>query len=245
MPRLDKSDSQTHQVGGGFQFSAIRPEELGASEYTLVTLVVDTTASVEEFRDDLLAAVQAAVGGCRHSPRADHLLLRLLTFNTTRSEIHGFRPVSDIDPAAYAPFQPAGMTALYDAVYDAVLATNRYARLLSAQDFQVNAALYIVTDGADNSSRVGPRHIAEELRGALREEVLASLHTVLVGINTATGSVRQHLERFRVEAGLKEFLPVSEATPERLAALAAYVSRSVNVQSQLLASGATASLPGF
>jgi len=245
MPRLDQSGLQTLQVGGGFQFSAVRPEELGASEYTLVTLVVDTTASVSEFRDDLLAAVQAAVQGCCHSPRADHLLLRLLTFNTTRSEVHGFRPVTDIDPTAYAPLRPEGMTALYDAVYDAVLATSRYARLLVEQGFQVNAALYIVTDGADNRSRVGPQHIAEELRTLLADEVLASLHTVLVGINTATGAMRKHLAEFRAEAGLSEFLPVAEATPARLASLASYVSRSVSVQSQLLASGGTASLPGF
>lgn len=245
MPRLDQHNLQTTTLGGGFQFSAVRPEELGASEYTLVTLVVDVTASVEAFRDELLEAVKATVRGCRHSPRADHLLLRLITFNTTRKEVHGFRPVTEIDPDAYEPFKPDGMTALFDAVYDAALATNRYARLLVSQGFQVNGALYIVTDGADNRSRVGPQHIAEELREALQEEALASLHTVLVGINTATGTVRKHLERFRAQAGLNEFLPVAEATPARLAQLAAYVSRSVSVQSQLLASGGVASLPGF
>lgn len=245
MPRLDQHTLPNTSLGSQFQFSGVRPEELGASEYTLVTLVVDITASVTDFRDDLLEAVKATVAGCRHSPRADHLLLRLITFNTEREEVHGFRPVTDIDPGSYAAFKPQGMTALYDAVYDAVLATHRYAGLLVGQGFQVNGALYIVTDGADNSSRVGPKHIAEELRSALQEETLASLHTVLVGVNTATGTVRKHLEGFRREAGLQEFLPVAEATPSRLAQLAAYVSRSVNVQSQLLASGGVASLPSF
>ncbi len=33
---------QQHRIqGGAFQFSAVRPEELGAAEYTLVTIVTE------------------------------------------------------------------------------------------------------------------------------------------------------------------------------------------------------------
>ncbi len=49
MPKFDNMQKLTVPGGGNFQFSAIRPDNLGAAEYTLVTIVVDITASVAEF----------------------------------------------------------------------------------------------------------------------------------------------------------------------------------------------------
>lgn len=243
MPRLNTSSVAF--ATGQFSFSGVRPEQLGASEYTLVTLVVDVTASVQPFKDELLAAVRAAVTGCRHSARADNLLLRLITFNTDRQEIHGFKPLADLDPAAYAPFRPDGMTALYDAVYDAVNATRRYARLLVAQDFAVNAVIYTLTDGGDNASKTGPRHIAEELRELKREELLDSVTTVLIGVNTQDATVSRLLQDFKAQAELDQYLDAGAATPERLAKLAAFVSRSIGLHSQALGSGSAPATARF
>ena len=239
MPKLMNNNAmQTLKSGAGnFKFSAIRPEHLGATEYTLVTIVVDVTSSVYSFKDDLLKAVKAAVAGCRQSPRADNLLVRLLTFNTSCKEIHGFKPLNDIDPSAYKPFSPSGMTALFDAVYDAVTATNRYAKLLIEQDFDVNAAIYVITDGWDNSSKLGPRHIAEEMRDIQRQENLESLIAVLIGVNTSETSVSQALKAFKDEAELSQYIDVGNATPQTLAGLAAFVSQSISAQSQVLGAG--------
>jgi hypothetical protein len=242
MPKFTQATlSQTVQTGGGqFKFSAVRPEKLGASEYTLVTIVVDLSSSVSSFRDDLLAAVKTAVRGCRQSPRPDNLLVRLLTFNTKRKEVHGFKPLAEIDPDGYRPFAPHGSTALFDAVYDAVLATTRYARLLADHGFTVNAAVYIVTDGCDNASTVGPRHIAEEIDDARRQELLESLLTVLIGINAGDREVQRALREFKDQAELSQYLDAGNATPDRLAQLAAFVSRSVGAQSRVLGTGRSA-----
>lgn len=242
MPKFIQATlSQTVQTAGGnFKFSAVRPEKLGASEYTLVTIVVDLSSSVGGFRDDLLAAVKTAVHGCRQSPRPDNLLVRLLTFNTQRKEIHGFKPLAEIDPDGYCPFAPSGATALFDAVYDAVLATTRYARLLVDQGFTVNAAIYIVTDGCDNASTVGPRHIAAEIDDARRQELLESLLTVLIGINAGDSDVQRALQEFKDQAELGQYIDAGSATPERLARLAAFVSRSIGAQSRVLGTGRTA-----
>ena len=246
MPRLNNTNNAMQTLSAGsFKFSGIRPTSLGATEYTVVTIVVDITSSVFDFKDDLLAAVKATVQSCRNSPRADNLLIRLLTFNTVCKEVHGFRPLGDIDPAAYKPFKPSGMTALFDATYDAVTATNRYAKLLASQDFQVNAAIYIITDGWDNRSKLGPKHIAEEVRDARREEDLESLVTVLIGVNTGESSVRQALSSFKNEAELSQYLDVGAATPQKLAKLAAFVSQSISTQSQALGSGGGAQTLAF
>ena len=237
MPKLINTNQTIKLGSGNFRFSAVRPEALGATEYTLATIVVDVTASVFDFKNELLEAVKAIVKGCRRSPRADNLLVRLLTFNTQRTEVHGFKPLGEIDPAAYEPFSPDGMTALFDAAYDAVTATLRYARMLTEQGFAVNAAVYIVTDGGDNSSKIGPRHIAEEIRDARREEALESLITVLIGVNVGDRGVKQALKIFREEAELSQYVDAGEATPDKLAKLAAFVNRSILSQSCALGSG--------
>lgn len=71
MPKLlNVNTMQTVTLGAGnFQFSGIRPENLGATEYTLVTIVVDTTSSAFDFKDDLLNAVKAAIATCRQTRR--------------------------------------------------------------------------------------------------------------------------------------------------------------------------------
>ncbi len=244
MPRFDNQNMQTFQIPGPgtFNFSAVRLDDLGATEYTLVTVVVDTTASVQPFAKDLLRCVEHIVEACRKSPRADNLLLRLLTFNAKLREVHGFKPLSEIDPKGYKPFKPAGMTALFDAAYSGISATLEMAKRLSAQDFDANGCVYIITDGMDNASTVTPKTIADRISGSLAGEEIESLVTVLVGLIDPKLSyakdVRQALTAFEVEACLTQFVDAGDATPQRLAKLARFVSRSISSQSQALGTGA-------
>lgn len=227
---------------GTFQFSGARPESLGATEYTLVTIVVDETSSVAAFADELLQTVQSILAACRRNPRADNLMVRLIRFNQDQTEVHGFKPLSAIDPAAYDRFAPNGMTALYDATYAAVGATLTYAALLSSQDFDVNGAIYVITDGADNVSGTRPTMIADKIRAAEQGDDIESLVTVLVGLKAPgakeSDKIVQHLTGFQKEAQLTRYVDVGDATPERLARLAAFVSQSISRQSQSLGTGA-------
>ncbi|MEM7019170.1 MAG: hypothetical protein AAF512_17735 [Pseudomonadota bacterium] len=237
MPKLTGMQTIDVPGGGNFQFSAVRPDLLGAVEYTLVTIVVDVTWSVTEFKDELLDTLKSVIRACRHSPRADNLMVRLLHFNTKRNEIHGFIPLNQINPDDYKPLHCEGMTALYDAVYDAIGATNTYAQNLVAQDFDVNAAVFIITDGEDNSSKITPAKIADQVRRASREECLESLLTVLIGVNAQSAGASAHLQIFKDEAELSQFVDVADAGPDNLAKLGAFVSRSISMQSQALGMG--------
>jgi len=221
---------------GSFTFSAIRPETLGATEYTLVTVVVDVTGSVSSFAMELLQCLKNIVGACQKSPRAENLLFRVLAFNNQVHEVHGFKLLSEIDPNDYKSFNPAGMTALTDATYESITATLTYAKTLLDQDFNVNGAVYIITDGADNVSKLTNAMVADRTQEATKQEMIESLITVLVGINTT--DCKQELETFAKQAGLTQYVDVGDATPPRLAKLAAFVSKSVSSQSQALGSGA-------
>ena len=113
--------------GSNYGFSAKRIDELGASEYTLCGITADVSGSVHHFRDEIEMCVKEIVGSCRHSPRADNLMLRLSIFDNDVDEVHGFRPLSECDVDKYTgAIQIGGSTALYDAATASrVLSTTR------------------------------------------------------------------------------------------------------------------------
>ena len=242
MPRMLDPDMQVlNTANGHFQFSGVRPEHLDATEYTLVSIVIDTTSSVSHFAKELLDTLVAVIDACRHSPRADYLLVRVTTFNNDSSEVHGYKLLNMIRPDAYQPFQCNGATALYDAAEDGIASLLSYAKTLTDQDFNANGIVFIITDGEDNSSRLAnPKAIARLQQAAYRQEVLESLCTILVGVNAA--HCRKSLQAFQKNAQLTQYIEVGAANGSALAKLANFVSQSIRTQSQALGSGG-ASIP--
>ena len=224
---------------GNFKFSAVRPDDLGATEYTLVTVVVDTTGSVMDFATELKDSVKAIIDACRKSPRADNLLVRLVTFNEDIDEVFGFKELNDIDTNNIDDFKPNGLTALYDATFDAVGATEQYAEILYNQEFDANAAVYVITDGWDNRSRYATaKKIAEKVSGIRQDESLESIITMLIGVNTANSNVRDALQEYSDDGKFSQYVDAGDATASNLAKLAGFVSKSISSQSQALGTGA-------
>ncbi|MFC1622688.1 hypothetical protein ACFL1Y_01690 [Patescibacteria group bacterium] len=243
MPRLiDDQTMETGNIGGmqGFKFSGVRTEHLGATEYTVVTIAVDVTGSVWGFENDLRKSLITAVESCKKSPRSDNLLLRVILFSTSFSsgieELHGFKPLADIDPQNdYQQLQPGGATPLFDAVFSGVGATNAYAKKLMDDDFLANGIVFIITDGDDNSSTTTPKMIKAEIQKAITGEDIESLITILIGINAQ--NYQTYLNLFQQEASIDQYIDAGDATKGKLAKLADFVSQSVSSQSQALGTG--------
>lgn len=242
MPRLMNDKMGQAKIPGmqGFNFSAIRTEHLGATEYTLVTIAVDETGSVSGFEADLRNCLIAAVDACKKSPRSDNLLLRVIKFSTRYpngiEEVHGFKPLAEIDPQnEYPQFNPGGATPLFNACYSAIGAVNVYAKQLMADDFLANGIVFIITDGCDNDSQATPAMIKKQIKQAVQGEDIESLITILVGINAS--DCTQELENFRQQAALDQYIDAGQATKGKLAKLADFVSQSVSSQSQALGTG--------
>ena len=228
-------DNMQQGQAGSFSFSGVRPDKLGSPEYTLVTYVGDITGSVTGMEGPLLDAKRAIVDACQKSPRSEFLLFRNTEFNETVTEIHGFVELATLDSAKYQKPHCTGRTALFDATYAAVAVTNEYAKTLSDQDFNVNGIVFVVTDGDDICSIQTPQSIATEIKRGVHAEHLESLTVVLVGINAA--QYKRELETFVRDAGITQYVDVGDATPQRLAKLADFVSRSISSQSQALGTG--------
>src|SRR5690606_6558971 len=127
MPDLTQDLEQHKLFTNNFGFSAERIGNLDASEYTLVTLVIDTSSSTLSFRDDIKKCVDKVIEACGKSPRKDNLLLRVCEFSNSFLEIHGFKRLNTIRSGDYNnEFNGGGMTALYDAAENAISATEAY-----------------------------------------------------------------------------------------------------------------------
>lgn len=238
MPRLDES-MQSHKIGGSFTFSAARVERLGATEYTLADIAIDVSGSVLCFAKQLREMLLTIIDGCKKGPRSDNTLVRVVLFSSMYpngvNEIHGYKPLHEIDPGTYPDFKPGGETPLYDACYSAIGAQNAYAKKLVEQDFSCNGIAFIITDGGENASVATAKMVADEAKKSVSGEVLESMISILIGINAQNYS--QVLTDFQKDAGLTYYKDAGNATPRNLAKLANFVSRSQSSQAQAKGTG--------
>ncbi len=239
MPILNDAALDSHALPNShYGYSATRLEELGATEYTVVTVACDVSGSTAGFIFDMEAAVARVVLACKSSPRADNLLLRLVAFDDTLAEVHGFKLLENCDLADYGGvLRAGGSTALYDAAENAVTSTIDYGRQLLAGDFSANAILFVITDGMDNASRQPARKVQEALAEAVRSEALESFVSVLIGVNVQDAQAASFLRQFQRDAGFTQYVELDKADAQTLARLAEFVSRSVSAQSQALGTG--------
>jgi len=241
MPKLNDPSVDTQKIDGtSFAYSATGIQHLGATEYTLATITVDTSGSVHGFKDELEGAIKAVVQALKNSPRADNLLVRLASFNSDLEEIHGFKLLENCFPDDYDDcLEIGGATRLFDATLDAIKSTSDWGEKLYDQDIDVNGILFILTDGCDYSSSAKMSDVESALQDTKYKEKLESFQTFLVGIGTNNNShVQAKLDSYQQQAGLSAYIDVKDASAEALTKLGGFVSQSVIVQSQALGSGA-------
>lgn len=239
MPILN--DTQLDQVAlpnSHYGYSATRLEDLGATEYTISTIVADISGSTAAFIADMEGAIIKIVQACKYSPRADNLLLRLVAFDHSLFELHGFKLLENCHQADYCGcLNPGGSTALYDVTQNAIASTISYAQKLASGDFSANAIVFVITDGMDNASRMPPSLVKSTFAAAIQSEALESIISVLIGVNVQDPQVSRYLKKFHREAGFTQYVEVDNADAKTLARLAEFVSQSISAQSQALGTG--------
>lgn len=247
MGKIDgDEDTMVSQMAGGTNivFSATKIDTLGASEYTLVTTCLDISGSLDGYERELEKMLGMIVEACRNprNPRCDNMMLRVLLFNDTVQELHGFRPVVDLNPDDYKNvLRCGGITAAFDAAYDAAKASADYGKQLIANKFSANGALFLVTDGCDNASKNTAKSVKKAIEDCVKGEALESIMAVLIGIGDgATDDVTQlsaNLVEFKDNAGFDQYEFAGKADAKNLAKIANFISRSASSQSQALGSG--------
>ena len=220
-----------------FQFSAVDISQLGATEYTLVNILVDESSSVNGFKKELDECLKVIVDACKKHPRSGNLLARVATFSSRGvSEVHGFSAIPGIDTSKYN-VMPSGSTPLYDAALDAIDTTGSFAKTLTDQDYFVNGIFFVITDGEENCSHTGTVAKIKSTLASLRQtEALESIKSILIGVNVQ-GGTSAYLDAFKNDAGFDEYIALADASAGKLAKLAQWVSQSISSTSQALGSG--------
>ncbi len=138
MPIFNDATLQQHALPSGqYGFSATRLDDLGATEYTLVTIVCDASPSVSGFVKEMENCLVEIVKACKFSPRADNLMIRLVTFATGMTEAHGFKLLEQCNLSDYKKIiKTYGGTALYDAAENAISAVSTYGKQLTDGGFR-------------------------------------------------------------------------------------------------------------
>ena len=240
MPVLNGANMSSRHIGGTtYNFSATRIDELGATEWTLVGIVADVSGSVAPFRGAIEACIKEVVCSCRHSPRADNMMLRMVHFDDAVQEIHGFRPLTQCHVGDYTgSVKTGGTTALFDAAHNVVESIRMYGQDLVEQDFEANAILFVITDGGDNASSLGADDVRRALADTITSEALDSMVSILVGVNVNNQNLSKYLNSFKDKAGFTAYIELADAHEATLAKLANFVSKSIRTQSQSLNTGA-------
>jgi len=246
MPKiLGLPTSDLNKTIHGFSYSSVSVDKLGASEYTIVGVVVDKTGSVSPFKKELEDMLSLSLESCKKSPRSLNLIARSTAFNAGFNgidieELHGFTTLASIDTAKFAgTINPDGGTPLYEATLEMLDALYDYGKKLYAKQILSNAILFVITDGDDNASKVshGTAEIKALLAKIRKEEILESVRVVLIGINDTDPGMKGRLDTFKNDAGLDEYVSVGNATKGKLAKLAQFVSQSTSSTSQALGTG--------
>jgi len=237
MPKLNDPSLDTKKLTGShYGYSATTIENLGATEYTLATILVDVSISVQGFKNELEKCIQSIVEACKSSPRANNLLIRLIAFSSNIEEIHGFKMLDNCKSDDYKNILNIhGSTALFDASKNAILATNDYAKSLYDNDFSVNGIVFILTDGGDNESTSTSKNVKDAIDKCGSDEKLESLITVLVGVGVGKYSTTTtYLSDFQKDAVLSQYVEIDKTDANTFVKLAGFVSKSISLQSKSL-----------
>jgi len=227
-----------------FGFSAVDPETIDnlEDEYTLVSVAEDVSPSTGMIRDEMCEGMKTVVLACKKAPRADKLMLHFTKFGSNIEEAHGFKPITGIVENEYSPSQTiGGSTCLYDAIFNAVAAVAQYAEILDKSDIGSNAIIFILTDGMDNSSSLGPQSIIDKIEEIRMKEILESVKIIIIGFNDPNSGyskeIAEYLNNLTKELNLDQYVDVGSMTPEAAAKVFGFVSQSISSQSQHLGTG--------
>jgi uncharacterized protein YegL len=240
MPKLNDPSMGNNAVKGyNYGYSATKIDNLGATEYTLVTIVVDVSGSVRPYKTEMESCMSQIVSACKSSPRSDNLLIRFVSFSSDIQEEHGFKLLENCDPIDYKDSLVIhGATNLFDAAYDSILATNDYAKQLYDNDFCVNGIVFVLTDGGDTGSLRSLDNVSGVIQQTNMEEKLESLVTILIGVGVGGyGTIGKYLKDFQDNSGFTQYQEIKNANEKTLAKLAEFVSKSISMQSKSLGTG--------
>lgn len=166
------------------------PNSLAQLTSTVIMFLVinDVSPSIESYAKDMnMVSKDVFMGDLKKSHRKDDIVVKAITFCEKVEHKSGFMPILNLQDD-YMDVAPTGRgTALYDAVKEGLEHAIKYREDLEEQGIEVRTAIFISTDGEDNSSDrtsvLEVRKMVDKLRS---NEAWASSFTInMLGVGNA------------------------------------------------------------
>ena len=224
----EKPKITTHTFDlGRHSFSLNEP--LDATRLTLLQLAIDVSASATEHLRQYESLIKRVVKACSQSEWKNNLLLRVVAFDASIEEVHGFQSLSSCESFHYDDaLTPGGVIDLNDAALHGVEAAVRCGKYLVGNDYLCNGLLLVITDGLGNRSRSDPNQVKTAIEQATRGQSLASFTSVLVGLCDKRGQgddgVSKDLMKFVDQTGFTRYIEMEDVTDSAFHQLADAIS---------------------
>lgn len=172
-------------------FGNFNPDDIQLDETINVVFVVDTSASVRKYSNELTQAFREFVREMRKSHVAPRLFMSRIEFGHEVKVVSGFQPINNVDPDTIDFIVDGRRTLLFKAVDKALTNALDYRENLRNSGVKTKTLVFVITDGDDNDdskSKIDPSKIAERLSKMKdNEDDAYSFTTVLFGVGDHDG----------------------------------------------------------
>jgi uncharacterized protein YegL len=167
------------------------PNSLANMTSTVIMFLVinDVSPSIQSYASNMnMVAREVFMQELKNCHRKNDIVVKTITFCENVEHKSGFMPILNL-PDDYLDVAPQGRgTALYDAVLQGLEQAIQYRKDLEDQGIEVRTAIFISTDGEDNSSnRDSAKKIKQLVEDLRRNEAWVSTFTInMLGVGHAS-----------------------------------------------------------
>ena len=128
-----------------------------------LVMILDRSGSMAGLVSDTVGGFNAMIERQRKLP--GEVYVSTVLFNSCSTVLHDRVPIEKIEPLTENEYQPAGCTALIDALGDAIHHIGLVHKYARPEDVPEKTLFVITTDGMENASR---KYDADEVRAKIR-----------------------------------------------------------------------------
>lgn len=153
------------------------------SDVIQIIVVEDISGSVDSFKDVMNSAMSDLfMKELKNSHRANDIVIKSIQFNNKVTHKSGFMPILNLSDDYLDIVSPNGLTALYDAVLEAIQHVQQYREDLESQGVNVRTCIFVVTDGADNSSDINSASKIKDAVEQMRKAEVGMFNINVLGV---------------------------------------------------------------
>ena len=122
------------------------------TKYLKIVFIIDESGSMQGSNNDVIGGFNSLIER-QKKENTGKITISLYKFNDVVSRVIDNKPASKIKNLTNEDYTPGGFTALYDAIGQAILETDKNISGLPADDRPDKVMVVIITDGQENSSK--------------------------------------------------------------------------------------------